>query len=294
MVIAGRTTWLPRDAATHDRELVVELGEEFGPAGPYALTVLSDLAQQQRAAGNVRSGFRSLARKAFTEPETVRRIIERAGEIGALDDLEVDSDGRRFTCRISGWKADHDRAKAAWKKAQQRAADKQGQGGDMSPDRPEPSENVPLTEQNRTEETTEEPPLGAVVEELQTTVARARDPEHERLSHLLASLIRQRDPDAKVAPQSKAWLDAIRLLIDRDHRSPAEIERVIRWCQADAFWQANILSAPKLRAKFDQLHAKAAARSAANGAAAPAAIADAQVVEWLEREPEYESMRRHA
>ena len=126
----------------------------------------------------------------------------------------------------------------------------------MSPDRPEPSENVPLTEQNRTEETTEEPPLGAVVEEPQTTVARARDPEHERLSQLLASLIRDRDPKAKVAPDSAAWLDAIRRLIERDGRDPAEVERVIRWCQADAFWQGNILSAGKLRSKFDQLVAR--------------------------------------
>lgn len=81
-------------------------------------------------------------------------------------------------------------------------------------------------------------------------------PEHLRLSRLLASLIRDRDPKAKVAPDSAAWLDAIRRLIERDGRDPAEVERVIRWCQADAFWQGNILSAGKLRSKFDQLVAR--------------------------------------
>lgn len=174
VVTSGRTTWLPRDAATHDRELIVELGEEFGPAGPYALTVLADLAQQQRDGGRVRAGFRSLARKTFADVATVRLVIERAGEIGALDDLEVDEDGRRFKCRISGWKADQDRAKAAWKKAQQRAADKRGQEGDMSPYRPGPSADVPLTDQTRPGETAvvgQPPSLDAAVEEPQTVVA---------------------------------------------------------------------------------------------------------------------------
>lgn len=128
----GRTTWSPRDAATHDRELVVELGEEFGPAGPYVHTVLCDLAQQQRDGGSVRSGLRSLARKTFTDPALVRRIVEYAGEIGALDDLEIDEDGRRFTCRISGWDADQRRGRDAWKKHDKRhqtEGDTEGQEG---------------------------------------------------------------------------------------------------------------------------------------------------------------------
>lgn len=120
----------------------------------------------------------------------------------------------------------------------------------------------------------------------------APDREHVLLSQLLAGLIRQRDPKAKVAPLSKGWLDAIRLLIERDGRTPGEVEHVIRWCQADPFWQANILSAPKLRAKFDQLRAKASAP----GPSGPpsAAAADAQVVEWQQRSAEYDALRRPA
>jgi hypothetical protein len=82
-------------------------------------------------------------------------------------------------------------------------------------------------------------------------------PDHLRLSRLLADLIMTRDPKARVDPESVRWLDAIRLLIDRDGRSAREVEHVIRWAQADSFWQSNILSTPKLRAKFDQLFAKA-------------------------------------
>lgn len=80
--------------------------------------------------------------------------------------------------------------------------------------------------------------------------------EIARLSHLLADLIRQRDPKAKVAPDSKGWRDACRLLLDRDGRSEVEIETAIRWCQADEFWQANVLSMPTLRRQFDRLWAK--------------------------------------
>lgn len=79
----------------------------------------------------------------------------------------------------------------------------------------------------------------------------------ERLCHLLANLIRGNDPKAKIAPDSKGWRDAMRLLIDKDGRSEAAVERIIRWSQADEFWRSNILSAPKLREQFTQLALKA-------------------------------------
>lgn len=73
------------------------------------------------------------------------------------------------------------------------------------------------------------------------------------LCQKLADGILLNDPKAKVAPLSKGWLDAARLLIDRDERPVEEIERVIAWCQADKFWRANVLSMPKLREKYGQL-----------------------------------------
>jgi hypothetical protein len=88
----------------------------------------------------------------------------------------------------------------------------------------------------------------------------AEQEDREEVAHLcnlLADLIRSNDPNAKVAPDSKRWRDAVRLLIDADGRSPDEIERIIRWSQADDFWRSNILSAPKLRDKFTQLALKA-------------------------------------
>lgn len=81
--------------------------------------------------------------------------------------------------------------------------------------------------------------------------------DHRRLCLLLADLILKRDPKVKVAPESVAWMDACRLLIDRDGRSPAEVEHIIRWCQRDEFWRTNVLSMPTLRKQFDRLAAKA-------------------------------------
>jgi hypothetical protein len=79
--------------------------------------------------------------------------------------------------------------------------------------------------------------------------------EERRLCALLAELIVQRDPKSK-APlfaDKPRWLTSMRLLIADRGGDVAEVERVLRWCQADPFWQSNVLSAPKLREQFEQL-----------------------------------------
>nr|WP_227572137.1 replication protein [Bacillus tropicus] len=54
-------------------------------------------------------------------------------------------------------------------------------------------------------------------------------------------------------PNFDNWANEFRLMRERDNREPQEIKDVIDWCQADPFWQGNILSPKKLREKFDQL-----------------------------------------
>jgi hypothetical protein len=75
----------------------------------------------------------------------------------------------------------------------------------------------------------------------------------EKLATLLFDLIRQRHPKHK-KPNMQLWTKQIALAISRDDRTPAELEAVIRWCQADEFWQNNILSTKKLREQFDKLY----------------------------------------
>jgi hypothetical protein len=74
------------------------------------------------------------------------------------------------------------------------------------------------------------------------------------LATLLATLIHEHNPNAKEPDLSK-WAQEIDRMIRLDERDPQEIEDIIRWCQGDDFWYANILSAKKLREKYDQLTA---------------------------------------
>lgn len=83
----------------------------------------------------------------------------------------------------------------------------------------------------------------------------SRHSDEYRLAELLLNLIRERKPDYK-QPDLNHWARHIDLMVRRDGRNPARIERVIRWCQSDEFWQNNILSTQKLRKQFDQLEMK--------------------------------------
>ena len=75
------------------------------------------------------------------------------------------------------------------------------------------------------------------------------------LSDLLADLIAKNG--SRRPRVGKRWADAERLLLEADDRDPQEAERLIRWCQADEFWRANVLSMPKFRERYDQLRLQA-------------------------------------
>jgi len=76
-----------------------------------------------------------------------------------------------------------------------------------------------------------------------------------RLAELLLEKIMIRNPNHK-KPNLQTWAKDIDLMIRLDKRTPEDIRRIIEWCQADTFWQKNILSTGKLREKFDQLWLK--------------------------------------
>lgn len=76
--------------------------------------------------------------------------------------------------------------------------------------------------------------------------------EADRLASLLLDLIRQRKADFR-RPNAERWARDMDRLIRRDKREPERVEAVIRWCQADPFWQTNILSPAALRKQFDRL-----------------------------------------
>lgn len=79
--------------------------------------------------------------------------------------------------------------------------------------------------------------------------------EEVRLSKLLFHLIRNRNSKQK-QPLFQVWAKSIDLMMRIDGRKCWEIEEMINWCQADDFWQDNILSTIKLRKQYDQLTLK--------------------------------------
>ena len=79
----------------------------------------------------------------------------------------------------------------------------------------------------------------------------ATNPDAEALSHYLADRIRTNGN--KVRTVGKRWHDAMDRLIRLDGYTPEQIRQVIDWSQGNEFWAPNILSAPKLREKFDTL-----------------------------------------
>lgn len=77
-----------------------------------------------------------------------------------------------------------------------------------------------------------------------------------QLAERLLEKIKEHNAEFK-QPNLQSWSNDIRLMIERDHRKPGQVKNMIDWCQADSFWFANILSARKLREKYDQMKAQA-------------------------------------
>jgi hypothetical protein len=121
---------------------------------------------------------------------------------------------------------------------------------DGDPTRPDPS--LPL-------EGLSSPRIAAAIPDEQAASKPKRKPEPDRedvrhLCTLLADLMVQngcRRPNI-----NEDWKREARLLLDRDGIPLNLAEHVLRWSQADSFWQANVQSMPTFRAKFDQLRLK--------------------------------------
>lgn len=54
-------------------------------------------------------------------------------------------------------------------------------------------------------------------------------------------------------PNLQSWADDLRKMVELDKRSIEKVKQMIDWCQKDNFWCSNILSAKKLREKYDTM-----------------------------------------
>src|SRR5699024_6051912 len=86
---------------------------------------------------------------------------------------------------------------------------------------------------------------------------------------------------AKIPTRSKKNLDAARLLLDRDKRTPEQVKAAIDFATSDEFWRTNILSMSKLREKYDTLQMRAATkRDGRPSGATPVAPRRKRVNQW--------------
>lgn len=76
-----------------------------------------------------------------------------------------------------------------------------------------------------------------------------------QLASFFVQMIRRNNPDFK-EPNMQKWSDVIRLMIEKDNRTEAQIRTLIEYVQTDDFEMANVLSPDKLRKRFDQLRIK--------------------------------------
>jgi hypothetical protein len=91
------------------------------------------------------------------------------------------------------------------------------------------------------------------------------------LAQELRAYILHNNPNAKVADNLSNWAKVFDLMLRVDSRKPEEIRAVMRFSQSDQFWMSNILSASKLREKFDTLLLQSQRRGQASGSNAPKA-----------------------
>lgn len=99
--------------------------------------------------------------------------------------------------------------------------------------------------------------------EKESESAKPPPPAAWALAERLRAGILGHKPDAKLPSKLDAWANTFRLMIERDGRTPDRIAAVIDWTTGEPFWQPNVLSADKLRDKFDVLEGQMRRRAQA-------------------------------
>ena len=91
---------------------------------------------------------------------------------------------------------------------------------------------------------------------------------HYQLAEYLFEKMKENNPEVK-EPKLNDWANDIRLMMEIDNRKEEQVRNMITWSQSNDFWKGNILSAKKLRDKYDQMKVQANQPYKNNNAAAP-------------------------
>ena len=93
------------------------------------------------------------------------------------------------------------------------------------------------------------------------------DSIHYQLAEYLFEQMKKNNPEAR-KPDFNKWANDIRLMMEIDNRKEEQVRNMITWSQSNDFWKGNILSAKKLRDKYDQMKVQANQPYKNNNAAA--------------------------
>lgn len=115
--------------------------------------------------------------------------------------------------------------------------------------------NGHLTDIERTSDGTHPRRIKKNKEELKQENSFPESSDEFQLAAFLLEHIRRHKSDFK-QPNLQAWAKSADMILRVDKRTLANARAVIAWCQADEFWQSNILSMSKLRKQFDALGIK--------------------------------------
>lgn len=136
--------------------------------------------------------------------------------------------------------------------APHQAGDAPNQGGEASTQTGEATTYGRSTKKEEEESASGEADVSGSPEKVEIDADRA-DGGPGYLSNLLADLIAGNDPNHLRPTVKKVWLDAERLMLEKDNRDIDVAERLVRWSQADEFWCRNIRSMPTFRSQFGRL-----------------------------------------
>jgi hypothetical protein len=204
-----------------------------------AVTIaLFSQAMLQEQGGSVERTYRTLAREANVDRDAAYAIVQTAAEVRFL--VIDEGDDFEFKVTFPAWA----RHQANFRKAKSRAARKAHGEADVTDGH---AKSQTVTKSHSQDKTGQEKTRQEKTEE---SPQRADAP----LSHLLADLVAENDPNGKRPNVTKRWAEEEDRLIRLDARKPEEAERLIRWTQADSFWRGNVLSMPKFREKYGQLY----------------------------------------
>lgn len=242
-----------------NRALTWAFDQDLKSGPKFVLVALADWADDE---GSCFPGVQTIARRVGAGETAVRENLARLKEAGLIvEERRNRASGARTSNRY-------------WLQMSGRIDLKpESEGGNLEPESGEPTAGIRGGQEPESEGESEPPVVTPqrthIVGKPPTTGAQ----HAERLCILLADLIEANG--SKRPAVTKRWLDACRLLIDADGRSPENVEGAIRWSQADEFWKGNIESMPTLRRQFDRLRLAAERQRAERKSRNPAAAVQA-------------------